>query len=242
MIAMGKYKYLLCVVLMFSSAKVQAEPYPFVGIKGLAEQEVGQAIFTEICNSHRLKCKIDMLPANRAERSVGLSKSAGEIMRIWEYGIENPDLIRVPTPYYFLQTALLVRDDNRLNIYSLKDIVDVNVGVIRGVKHTQLINANENKLLQVSSTEQLMRLLIKGRIDVAVTSRLDGLSTINKLGTDNIMVLPVELQTHPLYVYVNPEYAHLVPVLDDAINLITHSGELESARLVAEDAVLSKFN
>ena len=232
--------YLVIVILSYT-VDVVAEVYPFAGIKGLAEQEVGELIFKKICKNQRLECHIDMLPANRAERYVNASSSAGEIMRIWEYGYDNPDLIRVPTPYYNLQTALFVRNDNRLNIYSLQDISDVNVGVIRGVKYTNIIDTNHNKLIEGRSTEQLMNLLTKGRIDVAVTSRFDGISTIQSMNIDNVMILPVELQTHPLYVYIHPQYAFLVPLIDDAINRIADSGELTKISSVAEQQVFTKF-
>lgn len=34
-----------------------------------------------------------------------LGGTDGEIMGIWSYGIDNPDMIRVPTAYYYLQTG-----------------------------------------------------------------------------------------------------------------------------------------
>ncbi|KPZ69100.1 MULTISPECIES: ABC transporter substrate-binding protein [unclassified Shewanella] len=236
------FQFLCMFIWLIPVAGAMAKPYSFVGIQGLAEQEVGARLFDGFCKKYQLNCEIEMLPASRAELNVCEAKSAGEIMRIWEYGIDNPDLIRVPTPYYHLKTALLVRSDNRLNIYSLKDIVDVNVGVIRGVKHTEQIDVNPDKLLKVASTEQLMQLLVKGRIDVAVTSRLDGASTLNKMNIDNVMILPVELQTYPLYVYLNSEYAHLAPILDSAINDSINAGLMEQWQVVAEQSVISKIH
>ncbi|WP_153915532.1 substrate-binding periplasmic protein [Shewanella sp. TC10] len=230
--------FILLFVSSFSVAEVK--PYSFVGVAGLAEQEVGASLFATLCAKYQLDCDIEMLPASRAEHNVCEAKSVGEIMRSWEYGLDNPDLLRVPTPYYYLQTALIVRSDNLLNIYSLRDIKDVNVGVIRGVKHSEHIETNSNKLLKVGSTEQLMNLLVKGRIDVAVTSRLDGASTLRKMNIENVMILPVELETHPLYFYLNSEYAHLLPILDRAIKESINSGLVDKWSAIAESSMFSE--
>jgi hypothetical protein len=42
-----------------------------------------------------------------------LGGTDSEIMRIWSYGIDSPDMIRVHTAYYYLQTgAFIVKDSD----------------------------------------------------------------------------------------------------------------------------------
>ncbi|QBF82798.1 hypothetical protein EXU30_08915 [Shewanella maritima] len=123
---------LLCGACYLFSPALFANTLHFKGIEDLSEQEIGYVVFKQLCQEMGLKVDIELLPANRAERAVSAGLAAGEIMRIYSYGENNDQVVRVPTPYYALKTtafALANNDEARDLLYKLEQ---ANVGIVRG--------------------------------------------------------------------------------------------------------------
>jgi ABC-type amino acid transport substrate-binding protein len=78
-------------------------------------------------------------PGNRAQYAADSGMQDGEIMRIATYGNEALNTIRVPTPYYYLETMPFVLKNSDIVINSKQDLAQYRVAKIRGVKHTNNI-------------------------------------------------------------------------------------------------------
>ena len=79
---------------------------------------------------------IRAFPPARATTENVSARVAGEIERIYSYGVKYPTLVRV-TPSYYSQTSVVYAQKSRqLNISSKEDLKKYRVGVVRGVKHT----------------------------------------------------------------------------------------------------------
>ncbi|MCW3174101.1 substrate-binding periplasmic protein [Shewanella subflava] len=213
----------------------------FVGVADSSIQNIGKIIIQEICFTQKLQCDIEMLPAPRAERSMRDGQVNGEIMRVWRYGEDNPDFIRVPTSYYEIKTAFFTRKNTPLNISSVADITELNVGVLTGVKHTQNLGLNPQKVFYSATTEKMMDLLNKKRVDVVIASYMDGMATINKRYEAGLMVQPATIKTQPVYVYIHPNRQELVPIIDNAIKSLAKTGKLSAMIAEAEQKVLNEF-
>nr|WP_077753979.1 transporter substrate-binding domain-containing protein [Shewanella psychrophila] len=79
----------------------------------------------------------------------------------------------------------------------------------------------------VDSTEQMMRFLNSGHVDVALTNTIDGVHMIEKLGLDKIQPLDTPLAVLELYHYIHKSHIHLVPKVDAVIKQMTLSGEMQ---------------
>ena len=71
------------------------------------------------------------MPGNRAAIETTKGRVDGEIMRIWSYGIDNPDVIRVPTPYYFLETMAFYKEGSDVVVNSAEDLAKYSVLKVR---------------------------------------------------------------------------------------------------------------
>lgn len=69
-------------------------------------------------------------------------------------------------------------------------------------------------------------MLERDRIDVAVSSKVSGLSLIKKLDLQSIQLLESALQSHDLYHYLHEKNSTYIPILDETIRAIRESGEL----------------
>ncbi len=209
----------------------------FASIDKLSEQQVAGIVLPQIYQRIGQTISITPLPANRAQQAANSGEKDGEILRIYSYGDETPNVIRVPTPYYFLTTAVFARHDKNFVIKSLTDIAKYRVGIVRGVKHTNNATKGLAHVYPSQSSEQLFKQLAQGYIDIALTNYQDGLYQIEKMPENTFKVLNQALAYEPLYHYLNKKHASLVTVIDKMIMQLKASGDLEKMLKQAEQQV-----
>jgi len=216
------------------------EKYHFVSIENLIEQEVGRLIIPKIYEKLNIDIKISPKPAKRAQAYATSGKSDGEIMRIWTYGIENKTTLRVPTPYYKLETMAFIKKDSNIIINNKEDLKKYNLLKVRGVKHTNNITVGLSKVINVQNTEAMMRFLQAGRGEVALTNTVDGLLVLEKLGYSNIVPIKKPLAVLELYHYIHEKNKHIISKVDNVIKQMKSNGNLQKIIDKAESTVLGK--
>jgi ABC-type amino acid transport substrate-binding protein len=226
------------VFLLFTSVCSAAE-YHFVSINKLIEQEIGRLVIPQIYKKLGIDITITPLPAKRAQLEAISGKSDGEIMRIYNYGEENPTTIRVPTPYYSLETMAFIKKNAGIEITKKEDLAKYKIVKIRGVKHTNNITEGLVNVSDVDTTEQMMWLVEKGMVDVALTNTIDGLMALRTLNMDDIVPLDTPLATLDLFHYIHESHKDLVPLVDNTIKEMLASGELSIIIKTAEKKVIT---
>ncbi|WJG10873.1 transporter substrate-binding domain-containing protein [Aliiglaciecola sp. LCG003] len=219
-----------------------AQPLNFASIEKLIEQDIGRSIVPVFYQKLGIDILITPLPAERAQREAVSGVKDGEIMRIWSYGVENPDMLRVPTPYYFVETSAFIERDSNIIILDKSDLATYRVARVRGVKHTNNITQGLSQVFDMSDTEQMMKYLSSGMVDVVLTSAMDGQNVIERLGYENIKQIEPPLRTLKLYHYLNNKHKNLLPKIDAVIRNMKDSGELEALISSAKSQVLNQLH
>lgn len=214
--------------------------YHFASIEFLIEQEVGRIVLPKIYNNIGLKAEVTPLPGNRAQYVANSGISDGEIMRIWSYGDENPNTIRVSTPYYYLETMPFVLKNSNITIKNQHDLKKYRLSKVRGVKHTNNITKGLSQVYDMSTTADMFKLLLNGKVDVVLTNTLDGALTLSRLGLNEKIVSLNPLARLPLFHYIHKKHKHLVPVINQAIINMQATGELTEVILAAEAEVIQQ--
>ena len=88
----------------------------FVSIEHLAEQQIGTIVMPQIYQKLGIDIWIIPLQGLRAEHQAVTGKVDSEFMRIYSYGNENPNLIRIPTPYFQLETMAFTKASRGLTM------------------------------------------------------------------------------------------------------------------------------
>ncbi len=219
------------------SSTTFAEQLHFASIAQLSEQEVALKVLPQIYQHLGQEITITPLPANRAQYEANSGKKDGEILRIYSYGEQNNNVIRVPTPYYSLTTGVFSRNDRKIIVNSQSDLSKYRIGKVRGVKHTENATKGLMRVYNSNNSEQLFKQLQQGTIDIALTNYLNGELTIKKLNLNNIVVVNKALDHEPLYHYLYKKHQHLVPQVDEAIKQLSASGALDQMIKKAEKDV-----
>lgn len=213
--------------------------YEFAAIEHLIEQKIGKIALTQIYQALGLNINITFYSGNRAQYSANTGQKAGEIMRIWTYGAENENLIRVPTPYYSFITSAFTLKNRAISITKANDLTGYKISRVRGVKHTNNITENLPRVSDSPSTEAMFKLLQQGHIDIALTSYIDGIQAIKKLKLENEITVSEPLAKLNLYNYIHRDHQELVNKVDNMIKQLQANGKLAQIITSAEHTVLN---
>jgi ABC-type amino acid transport substrate-binding protein len=219
-------------MLSVSSLANAKADFRFAAIEHLFEQQVGIAVLEEVYKKLGYQIEVASYPARRAQVEAANGMVDGEVMRIWSYGEQNPQLIRVPTPYYSLNTTAFFNKESQLTVTSLSDLSSYKIVVVRGVKHTADVTDGLVDVEHLSSSDKLMHFVLRGRADLALTNKMDGLLNIRKLKLGEQMSYSPPLAVFPLYHYIHQSQQQLVDKVDRVIISMLRSGEL--ARIIQQ--------
>lgn len=227
---------------VYSQEELLMNKYDFASIEYLIEQEVGRIVLPQIYKNIGIDISIVPLPAQRAQLEANTGKKDGEIMRIRTYGYENARSIRVPTPYYYLETMAFVLTKSQIVINEKEDLKRYRLAKVRGVKHTNNITKGFSDVYEMNSTESILKMLNKNKVDVVLTNTLDGNLVIKRLGFKNITQIKKPLAILPLYHYVFEKHKALVPLINEEIIRLKNSGELDQLIFIAEQKVINRHH
>ncbi len=237
-------KAILIIILFFSMVSIptivnaQKVKYEFASIENLAEQEIARIVLPKIYQTINKKISIIPLPANRAQYEANTGIKAGEALRIYTYGLENKEVIRVPTPYYHLFTSVFSLAKNKINISNKSDLKKYKIGKVIGVKHTNNITQGLTNVYNSKNTVHLFQQLLLGNIDVALTNQVDGELTIKQNNLLGIKLINRSLAKLDLFHYIHKNHKNLVKPINETIKKLKANGELAKMFAQAEEIIL----
>lgn len=221
------------------SAAADLGPFKFVRIDGLAEQEVGEKLLKTVYDRAGIEISITPMPGKRALQQASTGAMDGETLRVFALGENVKSLIRVPTALSSLQTVAFAQESNNVSVSKKEDLNNYKSTIVTGVLHTHAITEGIQNVREVTDPEAMFKLVAAGRADLALTSYLDGMAWMKKLGVEGLVSLEPALNDQPLFHYVHESKKDVIPVVDTIIKQMADSGELVDLRRSLEDAFIA---
>jgi polar amino acid transport system substrate-binding protein len=212
----------LCGTGVFAGTLVlnTAEEYPLSTADGRGIEDL---IISEAFRRVGVSVEIAHLPAERALVNANKGIDDGTFVRI--AGIERiyPNLVRVReriTEFEFVafarEPSIKIRDWNSLRPYS--------IGIITGWKILEAKIVGASLLTKVSSPEALFSLLERGRADIVVYDRTQGIAMMRKLGIAGVRPLSPPLAKQDMFLYLNRRHEDLAPKLESSLREMKRDG------------------
>ena len=238
-----KKLFLVAVGLISCLSSASAEEYIFASLANHPEQTISTKIITQIYGQLGYDIEVTPLPGLRAQSAANSGKVAGEVARIWEYGDQTPNVIRVPTAYYSLKTVGYALSNSGIKVNNKEELSQYKVVIIRGVKHTAGITRDMEKssIEIVDSPEAMIQSVSNGQAQIALTNPLLGSILVKQLGENKMELVGPSLAQLGLYHYIHKDYAELVPIINKKIIELRDSGELDTMIAKYEEEVLSNW-
>ena len=198
----------------------------------IPETYLVESIVTEGFKRAGIGMRYQTLPAERSLRNVNFGIDDVEAGRIDGIDKIYPNLIRVPVSIHSIDIVLLSRDSSHVkgqHIKKLDDLKAYNVGLIRGVKIAERIakKAAPKSIRKATSYNMLVKMLISGRIDVIITSKIALLTMLGETKAKGLHMTTKPIVSLPLYTHLNKKYKSLIPKLELAYNSMLEDGTIK---------------
>ena len=238
MMRTGYISGMVLTLLWIGIASAQ-QPLKFTQIVDTPDQAIGAVIVKAAYEKLGIPVKFAILPGKRALAESSEGRADGEVHRIVEIGDDYPTLLRVPTPINYIEPSVFSKK-HKFEVTDCAALQGYQIGIVRGVKHSQLCTQGMQKVFVGDDLTGVMRMLNAGRIDLLITARINGLLMAKELGLDDIKPLSPPLSRLWVYHYLHERHKGLVPTIDAVFKAMQESGELEALREQAAQRLLQK--
>lgn len=169
---------------------------------------------------------IQNLPAERGLLNANKGIDDGDVSRVLGLDQQYTNLLRVPEQVMYYQMVVFTRKADFV-VAGAESLKPYDVGILTGWKILEKNIVNTRSLVKLETAEQLFTMLDKGRIDVAVIEKLEGLYFVKMLGLKNMKILQPAFVEGDWFLYLNKKHAALVPKLAEAIRQMKQDGTHE---------------
>ncbi|OUR79689.1 hypothetical protein A9Q83_04680 [Alphaproteobacteria bacterium 46_93_T64] len=169
-----------------------------------------------------------------AERALTMSNSGevdGEVNRIFGLEKKYSNLVRVPVAINRIEGVAFTKKRD-LKITNWDSLQPFSLGLRIGAKFAETGTEGMN-VTAVATNEQVFTMLGKERVEIAVSTRIEGLLTAQKLGLKDIFVLKPPLANLELFHYLHKKHAALIPQLTAALKDMQKEGRIQSIKKAA---------
>lgn len=176
-------------------------------------------MFSTIYSRLGYRIEIVKLPERRSMYEAGKRDWIdGELARVKEAEPLLPEHIRVPVPVAKIAASAFVKELN-FEVNDWQSVKPYKLGSLRGIIGVEKKLSGFN-ILEAGSPSQLLEMLDRGRIQVAIMPRPMGEFALKGLHY-NIRILDPPVDMFTLYHYVNKRHRALVPQLTDIMSELT---------------------
>lgn len=203
-------------VLVLNSAS--APPYANEAGDGFLDIVIGEAF-----RRAGFSFKIVRLSGERGLKNANDGLEDGELARIGGMEKMYPNLVPVPGKVVDYHFVAFTRNADIKNA-SWETLAPLSVGILRGWKIYERSLKPETRITVVDTPEQLLSILDKGRIDVALYERSLGLALIEKMGIKKLHVVEPALTELEMFIYLHKKHAEKVPRIAAALQDLKNEG------------------
>lgn len=177
-----------------------------------------------------IEARIVFTPTERSLVEVNEGKLDAEMNRIAGMEINYPNLVQVPEPN--MQMHFVAFSKKEFPISDWNSLAGLKIGLVNGWKILERNTRGLPFVSRVVREDQLFEMLNRGRLDVALYSKLNGYELINKYGYTGIKHLEPPLASKDMFLYLHNKHAALAPKVAAALRAMKQDGTYD--RIVAE--------
>lgn len=172
-----------------------------------------------------LTVSVTRLPSERSLYSANQGETDGEGLRVAGLSTTYPNLIQVPERYIGISFVAFAHRSGIDLSRGWAALAPHRVAFINGWKLFEANATGARVVNKVEQPEQMFRMLVSGRIDLALYTLADGLALTRSLGLEDV-VKPVEpaLKNVDMYLYLHRRHEALVPRLAQVLREMKADG------------------
>ena len=177
-----------------------------------------------------VKVTISSLPGERALINANSGLDDGDLLRIPGLEKAYPNLIRIPEKVMDFEFVAFTLNQ-QIQVKNLAGLAPYTVAYVTGWKFYENRVKQAQEVTRVRNLQELFELLKKGRSEIVLAERWQGLWAAKQSGL-KVRLLQPAFKVSDMYMYLNKRHAALVPEVAQALAAMKRDGSFQ--RIVAE--------
>ena len=177
-----------------------------------------------------IPCELVYTDTQKSLYDVNSGVLDAELNRIEGMEAFYPSLVRVPEANMVMEFVAFA--DRDIPIDGWESLRNLDIGIVRGWKILEENTRGFPYVTLVPTEVELFNMLARGRIDVALYSKLTGYAVLKDLGLTGLHHLEPPLARRDMFLYVHASHRDMVDALAGALRCIKADGTYD--RIVSE--------
>jgi len=219
----------MCIVALHAPSVARAaDSIVLVTPVNTVDTVISEVIVREAYRRLGISVTIKKYPGERALRLADAGKVDGEVQRIDGIAKNYPNLIQIKPAINFIAGTVFTKAV-KFQVEGWQSLRPYRIGYVRGIKFAER-NTEGMNALPAKDYSNLIRMLDKGRVDIAVSPSVNGWYQIRKMGAEGISDLSPPIMKFDLFHYLHKKHAALAPRISEVFMQMKKSGELSAFR------------
>lgn len=214
--------FFLCFFLI-SVAQADKTHFKIGAMHGNPLNTLGVTILTEAYAELGITIELVALPSPRSMELAHRGLLDGELGRIDGVTDMYPNLLKVNWPLIHLDTVAITSQPT-LRFGDTPDLLAYRLGIVRGALINEHVTFNASQTVEVTRSEQLIRMLHTQRIDLAIMPRSVALLLLKQ--DPELRILEPSLGVHPIHHYLHRRHHALIPELQRVLHTMFEKGRI----------------
>ncbi|MBE0482334.1 MAG: transporter substrate-binding domain-containing protein [Bacterioplanes sp.] len=193
------------------------------GMHGHPLNPLGVTILTEAYAELGITIELVALPSPRSMELAHRGLLDGELGRIDGVTDMYPNLLKVDWPIIDLDTVAITSHPTRM-FDEKPNLLNYRLGIVRGARINERVTYDPDNAVEVTHSEQLIRMLHTQRIDLAIMPRSVALLLLKQ--DPELRILEPSLGVHPIHHYLHRRHHALVPKLQQILQRMAKEGRI----------------
>lgn len=212
----------------WASDVMEANTIHLVAAANTVDTVISEVILRKAYARLGYRVEIAKYPGERALKLADGGRADGDVQRIDGLGRHYPNLVQLRPAINYIEGSAFTAG-KALTINGWDSLRPYRIGLIRGIKFAELNTVGMNRDL-VGDYGALFKMLRKGRFELGVSPRLNGLYQLKRLHIEGIAPLEPPVARFDLYHYLHRSRTELAPKLEAIFRDMQASGELSAIR------------
>jgi polar amino acid transport system substrate-binding protein len=219
--------------VLAQTSLIFAKPGPLDYSAGISEE-----ILKEAYSRIGITVTTQEFPGERALKMSNSGTVDGEVNRIHGIRKKYANLRMVPVAINAIE-GLAFTNNPDVKIRSWEDLRPYRLGLRIGAKYAEYGTAGM-RVAPVKTNDQVFSMLGKHRTEIAISTRIEGVLTIHKLGLKNIRLIDPPLVSLELFHFLHKKHEALLPRIQKALEEMAREGRIEAIKTAAIKKLLAR--
>lgn len=220
-----KFKALLGVLPALVILPLAAQPLRVATLPNSAYNAVGVPLIESLYREIGVEINTLEVPPARQARMMELGQLDAVVALPPGFNRQHPEYIRLEVPISSIKMMLFTtRTDLEWPLPP-----GLSVGLLRGMSTSTRSRLPEGlQVVEVNNQSQMMRMVVRQRLDLVALPRIEGLAAIEALGLDNVHIIGPAVSEVSVYHYLHERHRDLVEPLTQVMQGWHDSGYMEA--------------